>query len=156
MDSESLNPANVFSLEGLDEPAARSYLASIVSHLHQTETELKAADADVVRWSERIVLAENSLKPELAAQARVQREIAVQKRTKLEMEVWEFRDGVESLKKQLQILPSTHRSINPQALLETLETMAGPLDPIAPLARQASADEALAALKKRLSDEEGS
>jgi hypothetical protein len=42
--------------------------------------------------------------------------------------------------------------VNTDALLESLTQLAGPIDTVTPATRQAEADEALAALKKKLSE----
>ena len=46
----------------------------------------------------RIVLADQNGMAELRAQAEAKRVATVDRRTKLELEVWEFREGVEKLK----------------------------------------------------------
>jgi len=143
----------LFDVTGLSLPDAQDYTVSIVAHLKQTEAELAAADDEVQVWAGRVQLAEQQALPELRAQAEAKRVEAVDRRTKLELEVWEFRDGVEKLKKQLQLLPLTQRTVNTDALLESLAHLGGPLDNVTPVTRRAEADNALAALKKRLSEE---
>jgi hypothetical protein len=46
----------------------------------------------------------------------------------------------------------TQRTVNTNALLESLTQLAGPIDNVTPAAKQAEADEALAALKKKLAE----
>lgn len=143
----------LFDLTGMSPADARDYVVSITAHLKQTEAELAAADNEVRLWAARIVLADEKGMAELKAQAEAKRVEAVDRRTKLELEVWEFRDGVEKLKKQLPLLPLTQRTINTDALLDNLATLGGALDQVTPLAKRAEAEDALAALKKRLAEE---
>jgi hypothetical protein len=109
-------------------------------------------DEEIKLWAGRIVLADQRGMAELRSQAEAKRTELVEKRTKLEMEVWEFRDGVEKMKKQLALLPLTQRTVNTDALLENLATLGGPLDTVTPTLKQTQADDALAALKKRLAE----
>jgi hypothetical protein len=153
MDDPAPPPAQpLFDLTGMSASDARDYVLSLTAHLKQAEGELAAADEEVKLWANRIVLADEKGLADLRAQAEAQRVSAVDKRTKLELEVWEFRDGVEKLKKQLLLLPLTQRTVNTDALLENLAKLGGPLDEVTPVTRQAQADDALAALKKRLAE----
>jgi len=142
----------LFDLTGMAPADARDYVLSITAHLKQAEAELVAADEEVKLWASRIVLADEQGLAELKTQAEAKRVELVDKRTKLELEVWEFRDGVEKLKKQLLLLPLTQRTVNTDALLENLAHLGGPLDNVTPVTKRAEADDALAALKKRLAE----
>jgi len=66
------------------------------------------------------------------------------------MEVWEFREGISKLKKDLMVLPSTQRTVNPQALQEQLEQIIGGHDAVTPAVKKWEADEALEQLKKKM------
>lgn len=154
MDQPGQPPAQpLFDITGMAPAAARDYVVSISAHLKQAEADLAAADDEVKLWAGRIVLAEERGLMELRTQAEAKRIEAVDRRTKLEMEVWEFKDGVEKLKKQLLLLPLTQRTVNTDALLEGLANLGGPLDQVTPMAKRAEADDALASLKKRLAEE---
>jgi len=154
MDQNTQPPAQpLFDVSGMEPADAREYVLSITAHLKQTEKELAEADETVKLWTQRIVLADGKGLSDLRTQAEAKRAEAVDRRTKLELEVWEFRDGVEKLKKQLHLLPATQRTVNPDALLEGLANLAGPLDNVTPAVKRAEADDALAALKKRLAEE---
>ena len=142
----------LFDVTGMTVADAKDYTVSIVAHLKQTEAELAAADEEAQAWAARVQLAEQQGTPELRDQAEAKRVEAVDRRTRLELEAAEFRDGVEKLKKQLQLLPLTQRTVNTDALLDNLAHLGGPLDNVTPVTRRAEADDALAALKKRLSE----
>ncbi len=154
MESNGQPPAQpLFDITGMTPADARDYVVSIAAHLKQAESDLAAADEEVKLWAGRIVLADEKGLADLRVQAEAKRVEAVDRRTKLELEVWEFRDGVEKLKKQLLLLPMTQRTVNTEALLENLAHLGGPLDQVTPTVRRAEADDALAALKKRLAEE---
>jgi hypothetical protein len=153
MDAPGVPPAQpLFDITGMTEADARDYIVSLAAHLKQTEAELAATDEEIKLWAGRIVLADQRGMAELKAQAEAKRAELMEHRTKLEMEVWEFRDGVEKMKKQLAILPATQRTVNTDALLENLAVLGGPLDTVSPTLKQTQADDALAALKKRLAE----
>jgi len=153
MDVPGVPPAQpLFDITGMTEGDARDYIVSLSAHLKQTEGELAAVDEEIKLWAGRIVLADQRNLVELKGQAQAKRDELVERRTKLEMEVWEFRDGVEKMKKQLAILPATQRTVNTEALLENLAILGGPLDTVSPTLKQTAADDALAALKKRLAE----
>ena len=142
----------LFDLTGMAPAAAREYVLSLAAHLKQAEAELHTADEEVMLWAGRIVLADQQGLSDLKTQAEAQRVLAVDKRTRLELEVWEFRDGLEKLKKQLLLLPMTQRTVNTDALLENLANLGGALDSVTPVVKRAQADDALAALKKKMSE----
>jgi len=150
---EPRGAAPLFDITGMEPSDAQEYVLSIAAHLKQTEAALTAADEDSQRWAQRVTLARGQGHSDLEAQAEAQRVAAVDRRTKLELEVGEFRAGLDALKKQLLLLPLTQRTINTEALLENLAKLGGPLDAVTPLAKQAEAEDALAALKKRLAEE---
>jgi len=154
MDPLNEPPAQpLFDLSGMKPEDARDYVVSIAAHLKQVEAELTAVDDEVKLWAQRIVLADQAGRADLRAAAETKRAELVERRTKLELEVWEFRDGVESLKKQLHLLPLTQRTINTEALFENLTKLGGPVDNVTPAIKRTEADDALAALKKRLAEE---
>jgi len=143
----------LFDLTGMKPSDARDYALSLAAHLKQAETDLATADQEVQLWASRVTLAEQQGKAELRAPAEAQRVTAIDRRTRLELEVAEFRLGVEAMKKQLLLLPLTQRTVNTDALLENLAHLGGPLDELTPMAKSAAADDALAALKKRLTEQ---
>jgi len=143
---------SLFDLTGMTPSDARDYVVSLVAHLKQVESEWTAADNEVQKWESRGLLAEQTGQVDLKDQAEAQRSGAVDKRNRLAVEVKEFQAGVASMKKQLHLLPLTQRTVNTDALMDNLANLAGPLDELAPMVKRAEADEALAALKKRLAE----
>jgi len=126
MDESKPTPEQpLFDVSGMTVADAKDYTVSIVAHLKQTEAELAAADEEAQTWAGRVQLAEQQGSPELRAQAEAKRVEAVDRRTRLELEAVEFREGVEKLKKQLQLLPLTQRTVNTDALLDNLAHLGG-------------------------------
>ena len=151
MDQNDLPPPQpLFDLTGMGPEDAKDYVLSLTAHLKQTEAALKSADDEVALWDKRVSLAHQAGQPELEAEATVQHEQAKARKTALELEVQDFRLGLDKVKKQLQLLPLTQRSVNTDLLQENLTKLAGPLDSVTPTAKQMEAEDALAALKRKL------
>jgi len=142
----------LFDISGMNQEDAQEYVLSLATHLKQVEAEIAAIKADQQRWQERTALAERQGLVELRQQATDAANAAQTKLTEREAEAREFRAGLDSLKKQMLRLPMTQRTVNTDALLESIAQVAGPLDRVTPAAKQAEADEALAALKKKLAE----
>ena len=143
----------LFDISGMTAADAKDYVFSLATHLKQVEAEIETIKADSARWQERAALAERQGLAELRQQAVDTVNGLASKQTERETEAREFRVGLDHLKKQLALLPLTERTVNTDALLESLIQLAGPVDDVTPAAKQAEADEALAALKKKLAEE---
>ncbi len=151
MDQPSDSPP-LFDITGMNAEDAKDYVFSLATHLKQVEAEIITIKAEQTRWQERAALAERQGLTELRQQATDAANAQAGKLAEREAEAGEFRAGLDHLKKQLLLLPMTQRTVNTDALLESLTQLAGPLDTVTPATKQAEADEALAALKKRLSE----
>ncbi len=143
----------LFDLRGMSERDAKEYVASLSAHYHQLSTELEQISLDLDVWNRRVQTAETAGRAELADQARARVNQLLETQVKLQTERRDFQLGLDKLKSDLKLLPLTQRTIDPELLLEALEKVAGPVDQLTPLARQAEAEEALAALKERLKGE---
>gem|GEM_PF-1913970 len=140
----------LFDLSGMSTEDAKSYILSLATHLKKSEADLESCEEDLLLWTGRLELATSKGMPELQAQASSRVEELKRKKLSFEMEVWEFREGVSKLKKDLMVLPSTQRTVNPQALQEQLGQIIGGHDNVTPEVKKWEADEALAQLKKKL------
>ena len=143
----------LFDLGGMSERDAKEYIASLSAHYHQLCTDLEQIPLDLEVWNRRVQTAEAAGKAELADQARARVTQLLETQVKLQTEAQDFRLGLDKLKSDLRLLPLTQRTLDPELLLDALETVAGPTDQLTPLARQAEAEKALAALKERLKGE---
>jgi phage shock protein A len=142
----------LFDISGMSPDDAKDYVFSLATHLKQVEAEIKTIQGEQNRWHERAALADRQNLPELKQQAVDTANGLTSKLAEREAEAQEFRAGLDSLKKQLLLLPMTQRTVNTDALLESITQIAGPLDNVTPATKQAEADEALAALKKKLAE----
>jgi hypothetical protein len=151
MDSPPPPSQPLFDLTGMNPEEAKSYVLSLATHLKKTESDLQVCEAELAQWQSRSELAGQKAMAELQAQAAVRVQELTSKKTSLEMEVWEFRDGVAKLKRDLLLLPLTQRTVNTQALQENLNQLAGEPDAVTPAVKTWQAEDALAALKKKIS-----
>jgi len=150
---ESPDTRPLFDLTGMSPADAKDYVFSLATHLKQVEAEIGTIKTEQTRWQERAALAERQGLAQLRQQAVDQANTLAAKQAERETEAEEFRAGLDQLKKQLLLLPLTQRTVNTDALLESLTQLSGPVDHVTPAAKQAEADEALAALKKKLAEQ---
>ncbi|MEI8094912.1 MAG: hypothetical protein WCG80_11935 [Spirochaetales bacterium] len=141
----------LFDLTGMSPQDAKSYVLSLATHLKKTELDLQVCETDLAQWTARAKLAVQKGMVDLQAQATARVQELTGHKTKLEMEVWEFRDGVAKLKKDLLLLPLTQRTVNTEALQQGLNQLAGEPDAVTPAVKSWQAEDALAALKKKIS-----
>ncbi len=149
---ESTDSQPLFDITGMGPEDAKDYVFSLATHLKQVEAEIVSIQREQARWQERAELAERQGLADLRAQVTDKMNALAATRAEREAEAREFRAGLDSLKKQLLLLPTTQRTVNTEALLESITQLAGPIDSVTPAAKQAEADEALAALKKKLAE----
>lgn len=149
---ESPDSQPLFDISGMNPADAKDYVFSLATHLKQVEAEIESIKKEQDVWQERAQLAERQGLSDLRAQVADKMNALAATRTDREAEAREFRAGLDSLKKQLLLLPMTQRTVNTDTLLESITQLAGPLDTVTPATKQAEADEALAALKKKLSE----
>ncbi len=153
MDQNDLPPPQpLFDLTGMGPEDAKDYVLTLVTHLKQTEAALRTAEEEAELWEKRVALAQQAQQTELENQAAAQLAAVTARKSTLELEVQDFRLGIEKVKKQLQLLPLTQRSVNTDLLQENLAKLAGPLDAVTPTVKRIEAEDALAALKKRLAE----
>ncbi len=153
MDKPDLPPPQpLFDLTGMGPEDAKDYVLSLTTHLKQTEVALAKAQEELKLWEGRVALATQHSQEKLLNEAEVQRDQAAARKLSLELEVQDFRVGIDKLKKQLLLLPMTQRTINTDVLQENLARLGGTLDPVTPTVKKLEADDALAALKKRLAE----
>ena len=128
----------LFEIAGMAPEDAKSYVFSLTTHLKKTEAELATVESDIAKWERHPELAEAKL-----SELRASREVLIE-------EVAQFQAGVAKLKRDLLHLPLTQRSVNTDQLLEQMAALGGALDTVTPVTKNVEADEALAALKRRL------
>ncbi len=141
----------LFEIAGMLPEDAKSYVFSLATHLKKTETDLAEVETQLQLWEERLALAVNKGMAELATQAEAKRAELQANRDVLAEEVSQFQAGIAKLKKDLLLLPLTQRAVNTDQLLDQMAALGGTLDTVTPVTKRAEAEDALAALKKRIS-----
>lgn len=131
--------------------ATREYVISLISTLKKTRAALGEQRQEHERWRQRVELAREKGREELATQA-VQRareaEQALQKLRTEEQEIMrEFREARTKYKIESMI---PEKSVDPDRLLAALESVAGTPDSLQDELNRTAVDEQLAALKREL------
>lgn len=131
--------------------AARNYLISLISTLKKTRAVRAKQEQEVQRWEQRVELAREKGREDLAAQAEQRAGEAKQALGKLQGEeqevLGEFREAQARYKIESMI---PQKRINPEQLLAALETVAGPPDTLQDELDRTAVDEQLTALKGEL------
>ena len=133
------------------EKAARNYLISLISTLKKTRAARAKQEHEVRRWEQRVELAREKGREDLAAQAEQRAGEAQQALEKLKTEeqevLGEFREAQTRYKIESMI---PQKRINPEQLLAALEMVAGPPDTLQDELDRTAVDEQLTALKGEL------
>jgi len=133
------------------EKGARNYLISLISTLKKTRAARTKQEHEVRRWEQRVELAREKGREDLAAQAEQRAGEAKQALAKLQSEeqevLGEFREAQTRYKIESMI---PQKRINPEQLLAALEMVAGPPDTLQDELDRTAVDEQLTALKGEL------
>ena len=133
------------------EKAARNYLISLISTLKKTRAARAKQEHEIGRWEQRVELAREKGREDLAAQAEQRAGEAKQALGKLQSEeqevLGEFREAQTRYKIESMI---PQKRINPEQLLAALEMVAGPPDTLQDELDRTAVDEQLTALKAEL------
>jgi len=136
------------------EKAARNYLISLISTLKKTRAARAKQEHEIGRWEQRVELAREKGREDLAAQAEQRAGEAKQALGKLQSEeqevLGEFREAQTRYKIESMI---PQKRINPEQLLAALEMVAGPPDTLQDELDRTAVDEQLTALKGELQGE---
>jgi phage shock protein A len=147
-------------LSGMDPVSAREYIAQYITALKLQEKEREKLAADLSLWESRATLARSKGAEELALQAEKEAVLIRSRKSALDADVETLKTQIEKMKKQLPILASRVRSVDPDILEQELLMAAGRLPgdeekaaverDLKALEKDASADAALAALKMKM------
>lgn len=134
--------------------ATREYLISLISTLKQTRGALGEQRQELERWRQRAELAREKGREDLAAQAEQRAREAEQALERIRTEehelMREFREARAKYKIESMI---PEKSVDPDRLLATLESVAGTPDNLQEELNRTAVDEQLAALKRELQGE---
>lgn len=137
------------------EKATREYLISLITTLKKTRGALSEQRHEVDRWRERVRLAREKGRDDLAKQAEQRTQEAEQVLERLKSEeqevLREFRE-VQGRYKMESMIPE--KRIDPERLLAALESVAGKPDSLQEELDRTLVDEQLAVLKRELRNNE--
>ncbi|MDR0707507.1 MAG: chromosome partitioning protein [Treponema sp.] len=147
-------------ISGLDPVSAREYIAQYITTLKLQEKESETSAADLSLWESRATLARSRGMEELALQAEKEASLIRSRKSALDADIETLKLQIEKMKKQLSLLASRARSVDPDVLEQELLMAAGHLPgdeekaalerDLKTLEKEASADAALAALKMKM------
>jgi chromosome segregation ATPase len=160
-----LPPDNLY---GMAPEAAKEYIAAHVATKLLNEKKLAELEADLKKWTDRVVLARSRGVEDLAAAAEAEAARIGAERDRLAGETQELEGQIERMRRQLPGLEARRREIDPDLLEQELLIAAGrtPGDEVEEAAAEAgrklsdlekrtAAEAELAALKARLAGEAG-
>lgn len=143
----------------LDLEGARDYLVAYLTSAKRYEQDIKAAQAELKIWTDRVALAQKAGKTELVEPASRRAADIADKVKKLEEERELILEETRRIRARLPMLKASKRSIDPEKLCAELDLLSGKilgsnadraaLD-LAKLEKEKAADDALAELKKKL------
>ncbi len=143
----------------LDLEGARDYLLAYLTSAKRYEQDIKTAQAELKVWTDRVALAEKAGKTELVGPAQKRAADIADKLKKLEDERASILSETRRIRDRLPMLKASKRSIDPERLCAELDLLSGKIldtdadkaaAELAKLEKDKAADDALAALKKKL------
>ncbi len=142
-------------LNGLSAADAKAYVLEFMTALKAAERELGVIDSDLALWIKRVALATEKGAADLVAAAQARVEEIRAKRNGLEAERAELAAKVSRMRERLPMVGASERGVDPDLLLAQLqmatgEAMGGPSPAMESGLASLGADDALAALKRKL------
>ncbi|MBN2875539.1 MAG: chromosome partitioning protein [Spirochaetales bacterium] len=157
-------PIDDTDLRGMSAADARAYAIEFMTALKSLERDLSAIGEEMSLWAKRVELAASKGARDLEAGARAKLDELSAKKSSLATERDELAAKVARIREKLPMAGASERSVDPDLLLAELRMAAGQ-DPddrdandAAKLKSEIGAlggDDALAALKRKLQQEEG-
>ena len=115
--SESHGDTNLF---GMSPAGAKEYIINFISTLKLTEKQIQSLDEEIAKWQSRIDLAVSKGSQELAAEAEKEKNRLLEKQTALKTEAERLKTQIEEMRRQLPLLASRERTIDPDLLEQEL------------------------------------
>jgi len=113
------------NLLGMNPADAKNYIFGFVSTLKLTEKQIQNLDEEIAKWQSRVDLAVSKGNSELALNAEKEKNNLQEKQAALKAEADQLTAQIEELKRQLPLLASRERSIDPDLLEQELLIAAG-------------------------------
>jgi len=150
-------PMDDTDIRGLSAADARAYALEFMTSLKTTEGELAALGDELRLWSRRLELAATKGAAELEAAARAKVDELTARKTALDAERAELAAKVARIREQLPMAGASERSVDADLLLaqlqmETGEALGGPSATTESDIAALGTDDALAALKRKLTE----
>ncbi len=145
-------------LRGLSQADAQAYMLEYITAMKTADREIGLLDADLGLWDKRIKLAAEKGEAALENGARAKHEELSARRAALQAERDTLAGKIMRMREQLPMLRAMERSVDTDLLLAQLqittgEALGGPSPALEDGLASMSADDALAALKRKLSGE---
>ena len=113
------------NLSGMSPAEAKDYIFNFISTLKLTEKQVQSLDDEIIKWQSRIDLAGSKGQTELAQDAEKEKNRLLKKQAALKTEADQLKQQIEEMRRQLPLLASRERSIDPDLLEQELLIAAG-------------------------------
>jgi phage shock protein A len=143
-------------IDFLDFESAREYVLAFITTLKKTQKERAVTEEELSHWQGRVKLADSRGEPVLKRTAE-QRVSELESRChRLRQEELDLKLKVDVLKEKLNAVKMrSGLRVDTDALLAQLQTLAGEPDVLEETLRNTEAEQALQALKRKMSEGEG-
>ena len=112
-------------LSGMSPADAKDYVLNFITTLKLTEKNIQNLDEEISKWQSRIDLANSKGQAELALDAEKEKNRLLEKKLTLTAEADQLKQQIEEMRRQLPMLASRERSIDPDLLEQELLMAAG-------------------------------
>jgi len=112
-------------LSGMSPSDAKDYIFNFITTLKLTEKNIQNLDEEIAKWQSRIDLAGSKGQIELAQDAQKEKNRLLDKKLTLTAEADQLKQQIEEMRRQLPLLASRERSIDPDLLEQELLMAAG-------------------------------
>jgi phage shock protein A len=112
-------------LNGMDAAGTREYILNFITTLKLTEKKIRELDEDLIKWNSRIDLARFQGKNDLTVEAERAVGQIKEQQAQLAEEAAELKGQIERMRKQIPLLATRERSIDPDLLEQELLMAAG-------------------------------
>ncbi len=148
-------PIDDTDISGMEPVAAKEYVLAFIKSLKETQLQKSRKVEELELWQERVRLAREKGRLDLAAEADRRVDVLRDEVAALEVEEEELLEKVSRLKENLKTAESQFRfSIDAQTLLANLEMVTGERDETAEEFDKMRAQSALEELKKKMQEED--
>ncbi|MCL2265517.1 MAG: chromosome partitioning protein [Treponema sp.] len=113
------------NLTGMSPEDAKEYIFNFISTLKITEKQIQSLDDEINKWQSRMDIAASKGQAELAQEAEKEKNNLFEKQSTLRAEADQLKLQIEEMKRQLPMLASRERRIDPDLLEQELLMAAG-------------------------------